>query len=346
MSMFREASKSQARARVALIGPSGSGKTFTALRIAQGLGSRIAVLDTERGSASKYACPSTRDPREGEFRFQVVDSLPDFSPANYVKIIKAAGEEGFDVLIIDSLSHAWMGEGGALEMVDNAKARHQGSNFNAWSEVTPEHMRMIQAMLTSPCHVIATMRAKTEYVVEKDDRGKTSIRKLGLAPVQRDTMEYEFDVTAMLDQDHKFVVTKTRCFPLDRAVISCAGEDVAGILKDWLADGAPAQEQPTPQFSPATQPATPPPPSPPVKDEITERILKLQDDLAKEHNLAKSELVEITSALRASASGGRAQKLRELTETEADEVADGLLQWARDQAATMPPAESARREDQ
>jgi hypothetical protein len=235
---FQKATKQQARARVGLIGPSGSGKTYTALAIAQGLGTKVALIDTERGSASKYA---------DEFEFAVLE-LDQFDPREYVKAINAAAVAGFDVLIIDSLSHAWSGAGGALELVDKAAKKTQsGNSFGAWREVTPLHNQMVDAILRAPLHVIATMRAKTDYVQEKDERtGRTQIRKVGLAPVQRDGLEYEFDVVADIDIEHNLIVTKTRCRALDGAVIAKPGADVAATLKAWLTTGAPIP-QPTPE---------------------------------------------------------------------------------------------------
>ena len=236
MATFRRATKQQAKLRMALIGPSGSGKTYTALRIASHLGTRVAVIDTERGSASKYA---------DKFSFDVLE-LDSFHPQQYIDGIKAAEAEGYDVLIIDSLSHAWAGKDGALELVDKAAKRMQsGNTFAAWRDVTPLHNALVDAMLQSRLHLIVTMRAKTEYVVEKDERtGKTVPRKVGLAPIQRDGLEYEFDVVADMDLDNNMIVSKSRCEALTGAVIAKPGEDVANILRAWLSDGAPAAEAP------------------------------------------------------------------------------------------------------
>lgn len=225
---FQKASKKQARLRFSLIGPAGTGKTYTALRIATNLGGRIALIDTEHGSASKYA---------GEFEFDTLE-LRDFSPRTYVEAIHMAEEAGYEILIIDSLSHAWVGKGGALELVDNASARSKsGNKFTAWRDVTPLHNELVEAILQSRCHVICTMRSKTEYVQEKDDQGKTVIRKVGMAPVQRDGMEYEFDVVADLSVDHSLVISKTRCSALDGAVIRLPGKEIADTLRAWLTDG-------------------------------------------------------------------------------------------------------------
>lgn len=230
--MFKRATKTQSRLRLALIGPSGSGKTYTAIKIGTELGGKIAVIDTERGSASKYA---------DEFSFDAAE-LASFDPRYYTAAIKEADAAGYDVLIIDSLSHAWAGVGGALELVDKAKARSQsGNSFTAWKDVTPLHNQLVDTILQSRCHVIVTMRAKTEYVMEADARGKQTPRKVGLAPIQRDGMEYEFDIVADVDLDHRFIVSKTRCKALDAGVIQNA-EGVAETLRAWLSDGAPAPE--------------------------------------------------------------------------------------------------------
>ncbi|KKN72264.1 hypothetical protein LCGC14_0412150 [marine sediment metagenome] len=231
---FEKATKKKSRARVAMSGPSGSGKTYTALKIATALGGKIAFIDTERGSASKYS---------DEFDFSVLE-LETFSPQNYINAIKDAEREGFDICIIDSLSHAWMGKDGALELVDKAAVRSSGNKFAAWREVTPLHNAMIDAMIGSSMHIFAAMRTKTEYVLEKNERGKMFPRKVGMAPVQRDGMEYEFDVVADLDLEHNFVVSKTRCRGLDGQIFNKAGKDVADILNAWLSDGAEPFEKP------------------------------------------------------------------------------------------------------
>lgn len=245
---FTPATQEQARLRLALDGPAGSGKTFTALRVAVALGRRVALVDTERGSASKYA---------NLFSFDALN-LSNFNPENYVGAIKAAEDAGYDVLVIDSLSHAWMGEGGALQMVDQAAKRSQsGNSFAAWRDVTPIHNKLVDAMLGCRCHLIVTMRSKTEWVVEKDERsGKSTPRKIGMAPIQRDGMEYEFDVVGDLDQAHNLIISKSRCPEVDSAVINKPGEDFAKTLLAWLGQGEAPQPAPvSPVQTPATQPA-------------------------------------------------------------------------------------------
>ena len=224
-SSFQKAQKEQARLRAALIGPAGSGKTYTGLLLAKHLGGKVAVIDTEHGSASKYA---------DLFEFDTA-ALSDHSPENYISKIREAEAAGYAVLLIDSLTHEWKW---CLEEVDNVKARMKTSNsFVAWKDITPRHNALTEAILQSGCHVIGTMRSKTEYVVEQID-GKSTPRKIGTAPVQRDGVEYEFDLIGDLDLDNTLVVSKTRCPELTGKVIRKPGEDLAATLKVWLGTGA------------------------------------------------------------------------------------------------------------
>lgn len=222
--MFKKATQDGSYARIALIGPAGSGKTYSALAMAKHLGQRVALVDTERGSASKYA---------NEFDFFAVDP-PDHSPRTYIEALKAAEEQGFDVIVLDSLSHAWMGRGGALEQVENNRKRGNDNSFTAWRDVTPQHNALVDAMLSVKAHLVVTLRAKTEYAVEKDEKGRTSIRKVGLAPIQRDGLEFEFDVVGDLNLDHDYIISKTRCSVLDGRIYSKPGYDLAKTILDWL----------------------------------------------------------------------------------------------------------------
>ena len=233
---FKPATKSQARLRLGLLGPAGAGKTYSALRIASVLGTRIAVIDTEHGSASKYANEPGMPP------FDVLE-LDTFSPQTYIDALKAAEQAGYEVCIVDSLSHAWMGKDGALEMVDKAAKRSgSGNSYTAWRDVTPIHNAMVEALLQSRCHLIVTLRVKMEYVLETNAQGKQVPRKVGLAPIQREGLEYTFDVVADLDLDHTLIVTKTRCSTLNQAIISNPGSEFGEHLKAWLTDGAPMPE--------------------------------------------------------------------------------------------------------
>ena len=228
---FEPATKEQVKARIAIVGPTGSGKTYTGLLLATHLGDNVAVVDTENGSASRYA---------DEFTFQRLN-LTQHDPRLYVEAIRAAEAAGFDALVIDSLSHAWAGRGGALDMASDASVRYNNNRWAAWRDVTPHHNALVDALVQCQCHLIVTMRAKTEWVVEEED-GKSRPRKIGLAPVQRDGLEYEMDIVGDMDQNHHFIVSKTRCRALDNAVIHEPGADLAQTILDWLNDGTPEPE--------------------------------------------------------------------------------------------------------
>lgn len=268
MSGFKRATKAAAKLRLGLVGPAGSGKTYTALRIARGLGGRVAVIDTERGSASLYAGERGLD-------FDVIE-LDTYGVERFIEGIKAAAEGGYSTLVIDSLSHAWAGKGGILEFVDNAGKRNQGGgNFGAWRDATPRHNSLVDAILGAPLHIICTLRSKVEYVVENVG-GRNQVRKVGLQPVQRDGLEYEFTVVGDVTQDHDLVVTKTRAAFLKDAVIREAGEDLGKQLAEWLAAGAdPAAPQPAaPPPAPATEiRAATPPAAEPLRDLIASHIV-------------------------------------------------------------------------
>lgn len=222
---FERAVKTKSRLRLALFGPSGSGKTFTALRMAKGLGSPVAVIDTERGSASKYA---------DRFEFDVLD-LEMRDTAAYIAAIETAHGHGYPILIIDSLTHAWHELLAEIEKI--ARARYAGNTWSAWSEGTPMQRRFVDALLHYPGHVIATMRTKTEWTLEKDDKGKTRPVRVGLAPEQGKGIEYEFDLLMELTVDHIGTVLKDRTGKYQDRIIVTPGEELGAELAAWLSEG-------------------------------------------------------------------------------------------------------------
>jgi nucleoside-triphosphatase THEP1 len=228
--VIEDATLTQARAKIALVGPTGAGKTYTALTLAQQLGPKVLVIDTENKSSIKYS----RD-----FTFQVI-GLTDYRLERYLAVLDFAAEQKVDVVVIDSLSHAWAGQGGALEMAEQmGRAKYGGNTFAGWAEVTPLQNRLIETILNYPVHLIATMRMKMKYALVENDKGKKVPRKLGLDIVQRDTFEYEFDIIGQLDIDHNLLVTKTRCSALDGYVAHKPGSELGRIIRDWLTEGAP-----------------------------------------------------------------------------------------------------------
>lgn len=242
---FKKATKNQSKLRMAITAPPGGGKTWTALALAKFLGGRVALVDTEHGSASKYA---------DTFDFDSME-LDSFALDTYIAAIKTAEEAGYDILIIDSLSHAWVGAGGALEEVDALKKASKSSNAftEGWSRVTPKQNKLIDTILASRMHIIATMRQKMSYELETvNGRTNTPVKK-GLAPIQREGVEYEFDIIGEMDPvDNSMRISKTRCPALVGKSYEKPGKELAAILKAWLDDGAPA--------APKSEDAPPPPP--------------------------------------------------------------------------------------
>lgn len=234
--VFTPATKKALKARVALAGPSGSGKTYTALITARALAGpngRVAVIDTERRSASLYA---------DKFQFDTL-ALDSFDPRILIEALAVAGQAGYACVVVDSLSHFWEGTEGMLEQVDKtAKRSGSGNTFAAWKDVRPIERRMIDAMLAYPGHLVATMRTKTEWVIETNDRGKQVPRKIGTRPVQRDGIEYEFTVVGDLDHEHTLVISKSRCPELADAVIARPDEMFGVTLLNWLNAGEASTE--------------------------------------------------------------------------------------------------------
>lgn len=245
MTGFQKATRTQRPLRMAIYGPSGSGKTFTALTIARelvGPKGTIALIDTEWSSASRYALDVTTG---RGFDFETAP-LTDYAHTDYIALIEMAAS--YDMLIIDSISHAWEGSGGILDMV-NAVVRKQKTpdSFGAWSDpkVKRAQQELWAAVLKFPGHVIVTMRAKTAYERSQDERGKTRIEKLGLAPIQRSGVEFEFDVIAEMDKEHYLEIDKARDpdSELDDQRIHKPGVKFAQTLKAWLDIGSsPAED--------------------------------------------------------------------------------------------------------
>ncbi len=234
---FQRAERKRAYLKLALTGPSGSGKTYSALKLAFGLGKRIAVLDTENESASLYADLGTYD---------VCTVGAPFTVAKYQAAISDAIQAGYDVLILDSLSHAWAGEGGLLTQKEALDTRG-GNSYTNWATITKQHEAFKASILQAPVHIIATMRSKVEYAINQTN-GKSVPQKLGMAPIQRDGLEYEFTTVFDLAADHSAVTSKDRTGLFD-GLNAMLTEQHGKRLATWLAGGA------EPQAAPVTEPA-------------------------------------------------------------------------------------------
>jgi hypothetical protein len=222
---IRKAERSKKKAKIALIGVAGGGKTYTALKLAKGLGERILLLDTERSSATLYADVVSFDHA----------SLENFEYETFLAGIEAAEQGKYDVLIIDSLSHAWQE---FLEQHETiASASRSGNSYTAWAKITPKYNKLIEKIIAYPGHTIVTMRAKMEYTQEQNEKGKTTPKKIGLGAVMRPGSEYEFDVVGIIDIDHNLIIEKTRFDWLADKIVKKADEKLGIQIKDWLEKG-------------------------------------------------------------------------------------------------------------
>lgn len=226
MNRFTKAERKKAKLRLALTGVSGCGKTYSALRIAKGMGGRIAVIDTENDSSSLYA---------SEFDFSSIN-LSDHSPESYISAINDATKEGFDIVIVDSLSHVWTFCKAEVDKV--AEKTFKGNSWAAWSKVTPRYDALVQCLIQSDVHIITTMRAKTE-TAQIEVNGRKKVVKLGMKTEMRDGIEFEF--TTVIDIDHETngaSVSKDRTHVFKGRENLPLNEEVGQQLMHWLMEGA------------------------------------------------------------------------------------------------------------
>jgi hypothetical protein len=281
--LFKKATKSQAKAKIAITGPSGSGKTLSSLLLAKGLGGKVAVIDTENSSASLY-----EDKFPG-WEYFVLNIEPPYTAQKYIQAIDAAINEGFETLIIDSLSHVWAAEGGLLQQKEALDSRG-GNSYTNWGSITKLYEQLKSKLLHTPINIIVTMRSKQDYVVETNDRGKQAPRKVGLAPIMRDGMEYEFTTVFDISMDHQFTVSKDRTSLFD-GVIGTITEKTGKQILNWLTVPSKAtvveQEKEQPQQEPTSMPQRPKAQAGPNEAEI-KRLFAL----AKQKLIATSDIQE------------------------------------------------------
>jgi hypothetical protein len=219
---LRKSNRKQARIRVALQGPSGSGKTYSALLMAYGLckdWNKIAVIDTENSSADLYAHLGA---------YNVLELKAPFSPERYIEAIDKCENAGMDVIILDSLSHEWEAEGGILDI----HGRMVGNSFTNWALVSPRHNALVQSMLKSGKHIIATLRSKQDYVLSEKN-GKSVPEKVGMKSVTRDGMDYEFTIVMELDVNHNARCTKDRTQLFKAGTPFIIDESTGKKITDW-----------------------------------------------------------------------------------------------------------------
>lgn len=222
---FAPATREAVKARIALTGPAGSGKTYTALMLATHLSDKVAAIDTERGRMREHAS-----------RFTFDHLAPTrFDPRELTHLLAVAASNGYGCVVIDSLSHYWIGEGGALEFVDSYEGKTGGKFQGGWKDFRPIENRMWAAIMAYPGHVIVTMRVKTAYVIENNKPVK-----VGLKPEQREGTDYEFSIVGEMDREHTLTVTKSTCEELVDARIPRPGQELAEVIAAWCGSGVAA----------------------------------------------------------------------------------------------------------
>lgn len=237
MAGLRKAQRRAAKIRLGLASPSGGGKTYSALLIAKGLAGswdKVAIIDTENGSADLYS-------HLGDFN--VLQLTAPYHPEKYIDAIRECELAGMEVIIIDSITHEWSGVGGCLELQQIATERQRIKNtYTAWKEVTPRHQKFIDAVLQSNCHIITTVRSKTDYL-QVEHEGKKSIQKVGMAQVTRDGFEYELTVSLELDVNHYAVTSKDRTCLFEGKPSFIPSEETGKMLKEWCESGVDIRKQ-------------------------------------------------------------------------------------------------------
>jgi hypothetical protein len=205
---------------------------------------RVAVIDTENQSASLYQGIDGND-------FDVIEIEAPYTVKKYVDAIHYAQSCGqYDVLLIDSLSHAWAAEGGIMEQKDAITASSRNKNdWAAWAELTPLQNQLMNALVQCKIHLIATMRSKSDWAIDNVD-GKNKPRRIGLAPVQRAGLEYEFSVWGSFDADHNLTIEKSRVWTLEaKTYPSHELAEVTANIRDFHSTGEQLIPFDAPKFS-------------------------------------------------------------------------------------------------
>ena len=271
MIQLQVAERAETRIKLSIGGPSGSGKTCSALLLAYGLvqaahpewtseqcWAKICIVDTENGSAKLYANFNVPNTNYHIGKFFTVPLKPPYEATKFIESVHACEEADMEVVIIDSLSAYWQGEGGALDKQGKIAAR-TGNSYTAWRDVTPEYNRVIDTILQSSCHIIMCSRAKMDYVQEKNANGKTVVRAVGMGLQSRDGLEYEASLHFMISvPDHIANATKDRTGLFDGKYFVITPETGKEIYR-WLSSGAPEapKEVPAPvKAEPAAAPVT------------------------------------------------------------------------------------------
>ncbi|CAB4131344.1 AAA domain containing protein [uncultured Caudovirales phage] len=275
---LQKATRKKVKLRLGLSAVSGGGKTYSAILLAKGLVdgdlSKVAVIDTENNSASLYS-------HLGDYN--TIELTSPYTPERYIQAIKVCEDAGMEVIIIDSITHEWDGKGGILEI----HSQMTGNSFTNWSSLTPRHQKFIDSILQSKCHVITTVRRKTEYDMQKDGNGKTKVEKAGLKEVTREGFEYELTVNFNLDEKHNCTASKDRTGLFMDKPFFTISEETGAMIKSWCESGIEAPPLPKPNIAQA------------ALDKAIARIISGEDlaqKLKDTYTLTPSQLEQLDAA--------------------------------------------------
>lgn len=232
-----KAAREKIAVKIALMSPSGGGKSYSALRLATGMVDEMEKTNTLNGTNGKILFANTEGPRgryyADEFSYDIVDLEPPYNPELFIDLINYAVDEKYSVLIIDSSSAEWEGRGGCLELQQQA-----GGKYQDWKFVSPRHDKFIDTLAYSPIHVIATMKGKDQYEVEKDDRGRVSVKKLGVGAAQRNGFEFYFTTTFNIDRDsHVAKCEKDNTHIFEKSGATILDESYGEKIIQWANSG-------------------------------------------------------------------------------------------------------------
>lgn len=304
---FKKAAKKEVKLTMGISGPAGAGKTLSALRIARGLvgpHGKLALIDTEGAKANAYAdvIENGYDIAQFESPFEL-DKLED--------TLDEAVEAGYQVIVIDSLSHFYAGEGGILQQVEDESTRNGGNGMKAWATVTPRIKRFTEKLKAMPIHVIVTLRAKTTYEISRNDKGKVSVQKLGLEPIWKggnDSIDFEVDHMLKMTTDHRAIVDKTRLIGLTDKIFDKPDEKLGKQIKEYLSGGiiSPIEPEPVVADESAEEPA--------------EKIAPKQQLLSQLEDLAQATGRDIAEWFPKIAAAHNKEKIEDMTQVALKEV--------------------------
>lgn len=319
---IRKAERTQVAPKIAISGPSGAGKTLSALMIAYGITkdwSKILVIDTENNSSELYSNATIKNISKQIGQFDVIEFESPYSPQRYCEAVIEATKSGqYQVVIIDSLSHSWNAAGGALDMVNNS---NEINSYAKWKHVTPAFNKMINTILQAKCTIISTLRAKQGYVMETNDKGRQAPKKIGLEPIIRDGIEFEFTTVFDMNLDHYAMTSKDRTGLFNGQIVM--DDSVGRLFEEWRISGSPivreypsdittfAPQQPTaPPVAPPSFNQAPPqmnaPAAPPVMTQPQPLVNNAAPEFTADHQKVLGEIMDI--ATRAGLTSGEQLK--------------------------------------